>query len=107
MKKEDLKNLIEEHLALRKRMENLREELKKVEDRYDENLELIYLFRSKKFLHSVLLCLKELKGEYGKDQHFVDLVYSFINVSKDYKQIEQRKIYTPKHLLRLFDEKVE
>ena len=41
MKKEELKRLIEEHLVLRKRMENLREVLKKIEDRYDENLDLI------------------------------------------------------------------
>ena len=107
MKKEELRGLIEEHLALRKRIENLRKELKDLEDRYDENLELVYLFRSKEFLRSVFLHLKELKGEYGKDEHFVDLLYSVIGAFKDYKKIEQRKKYTPKHLLHLYDEKVE
>ena len=107
MKKDQLKRLIEEHLVLRKRMENLREELKKIEDRYDENLELIYVFRSKEFLRSVLLYLKELKGEYGKDRHFDDLVHSVIHSFKDRENIEQRKIYTPKDLFYLYDEKVE
>jgi len=107
MKKEELKHLIEEYLASRKRMENLRKEVKDLEDRYDEILEHIYLFRSKEFLRSALLYLKELKGEYGKDEHFVDLLYSVIGAFKDYKKIEQRKKYTPKHLLYLYDEKVE
>jgi len=107
MKKEELRALIEEHLVLRKRMETLREELKKLEERYDENLELIYLFRSREFLRSVFLHLKELNGEYGKDQHFIDLAHSVIHSLKNYKNIEHRKNYTPKHLLRLYDERLE
>jgi len=107
MKKEELKRLIEEHLVLRKRMENLREVLKKIEDRYDENLELIYVFRSKDFLRSALRYLQELKGQYGKDQHFDDLVHSIFHSLKDHENIRQRKNYTPKHLLYLYDEKLE
>jgi hypothetical protein len=107
MRKEELKRLIEEHLVLRKRIESLREEIKKLEDRYDENLELIYVFRSKEFLCSLLLYFTELKGEYGKDQHFDDLLHSVIHSLKQHEEIEQRKVYTPKHLLHLYDEKLE
>ena len=107
MRKEELKRLIEEHLVLRKRIESLREEIKKLEDRYDENLELIYVFRSKEFLRSLLLYFTELKGEYGKDQHFDDLLHSVIHSLKQHEEIEQRKVYTPKHLLHLYDEKLE
>ena len=50
---------------------------------------------------------QDLRKEYGKDPHFDDLVDTVIHSLKDHEHIEQRKIYTPKHLLRLFDEKVE
>jgi uncharacterized protein YihD (DUF1040 family) len=107
MKKRELKRLIEEHLLLRKRMENLREELEKLENRYDENLQLLYQFRSKEFLLSLFLYLKDLKRAYGEDKHLDDLVDSVKHSLKDYKDIEQRKIYTPKALLNLYDEKLE
>ena len=107
MRKEELKNLIEEHLLLRKRMENLREELNKLEARYDEVGQLLYWCRSKEFLRSVLWYLQDLKEEYGQDPHFDDLVDSIIHSLKDYENIEQRKVYTPKHLLHLYNEEVE
>jgi len=107
MKKEGLKRLIEEHLILRKQMESLREELKKLEDRYDENLERIYWFRSKEFQRLVLLYLQEVKEEYGKDPYFDDLVHSVIHSLEEHEMIEQRKIYTPKHLSHLQEEKLE
>ena len=107
MKKEELKNLIEEHLVIRKRMEDLREELSKLESRYDEVGQLLYWCRSKEFLRSVLWYLQDLKEGYGKDPHFDDLVDSVIHSLKDHENIEQRKNYTPKHLLYLYDEKLE
>ena len=107
MKKEELRGLIDEHLVLRKRMENLREELKKLEGRYDEVGQLLYWCRSKEFLRSELWYLQDLRNGYGKDPHFDDLVDTVIHSLKDHENMDQRKIYTPKHLLRLFDEKVE
>ena len=107
MKKKELKTLIEEHLMLRKRMESLREELSKLESRYDEVGQLLYWCRSKEFLRSVLWYLQDLKEEYGKDPHFDDLVDSVIHSLKDYETIEQRKVYTPKHLLHLYEEELE
>ena len=107
MKKEELKNLVEEHLLLRKRMENLREEVNRLEARYDEVGQLRYWCRSKEFLRSVLWYLQDLKKEYGKNPHFDDLVDSVIHSLKESENIGQRKNYTPKHLLHLYDEKLE
>jgi hypothetical protein len=55
----------------------------------------------------VLWYLQDLKEVHGKDPHFDDLVDSVIHSLKDYENIEQRKRYTPRNLLRLFDEEVE
>jgi hypothetical protein len=107
MKKEKLRDLIEEHLLSRKRIEDSQEELEKLEDRYEEVGELLYGFRSKGFLQSVLAHLLDLRGEFGKDQHFDDLVESFIHCLKNYEHIEERKNFTPRHLLYLYDEKIE
>jgi uncharacterized protein YihD (DUF1040 family) len=107
MKKEELKRLIEEHLTLRKRMQSLREELNELESRYDEVGQLLYWCRSKEFLRSVLWYLQDLRAEYGKDPHFDDLVDSVIHSLKDYENIEQRKVYTPKRLLYLYKEQLE
>ena len=107
MKKEELKRLIEEHLTLRNRMESLRDELNKLESRYDEVGQLLYWCRSKEFLRSLLWYLQDLKEEYGTDPHFHDLIDSVIHSLKDYENVEHRKVYTPKHLLHLYSEEVE
>ena len=78
-----------------------------IEARYDEVGQRLYWCRSKEFLRSLLWYLQDLKGEYGKDPHFDDLVHSVIHSFKDRENIEQRKIYTPKDLFYLYDEKVE
>jgi predicted nuclease with TOPRIM domain len=107
MTKEELKSLVEENLTLRKRMESLREDLSKLESRYEEVGQPLYWCRSREFLRSLLWYPQDLRKEYGKDPHFDDLVDTVIHSLKDHEHIEQRQIYTPKHLLRLFDEKVE
>jgi archaellum component FlaC len=107
MKKVELRGLIDEHLVLRKKIEGLREELKKLEDRYEEVGQLLYWCRSEDFLRSELWYLQDLRKAYRSDQYFDDLVDTVIHSLKDHENIEQRKIYTAKHLLRLFDEKLE
>ena len=107
MRKKEVRGLIEQHLALRKQMEDLREELKELETRYAEVGQLLYWCRSKEFLHSLLLYVQDIKGEYGKDQRFDDLVDSVIHSLKDPENIEERKHDTPKHLLHLYDEELE
>jgi hypothetical protein len=54
----------------------------------------------------VLLYLKELRREYSKDPHFDDLFYSISHTLR-IEDIEERKNYTPKELLHLYDEEVE
>ena len=104
MKKEELKALIEEHLVLRKRRESHQEELKKLDDRYNEVGELLYGFRSKEFLRSTLQYLLALRSEYGKNPHFDDLFESLIHSLKKYDEhIEEHKNFTPKQLLKLYD----
>jgi hypothetical protein len=107
MRKEELQNLIEEYMTLRKGIENLQEDLKNAEDRYRRVEELLYGFRSKEFLRSVLSCLIERMNEYGKNEAFDDLVHSVIRSLQRSKNIDEHKDFTSRHLLRLFDEKVE
>jgi hypothetical protein len=107
MKKEDLRSLIEEHMVLSEKIEELREELEKTEDRYKKVGELLYGFRSKDFLRSVLSCLIERMNEYGINPRFDDLVHFVIRSLQRYEDIDPRREFTSKHLLRLFDEKVE
>jgi hypothetical protein len=94
-------------MVLSNRIEELREELEKTEDRYKKVGELLYGFRSKNFLRSVLSCLIERMTEYGKNPCFDDLVHFVIRSLQRSKDIDERKYFTSKHLLRLFDERVE
>jgi hypothetical protein len=105
MKKEELKCLIEEHLVLRKRLEELQKEREKLEGRHEKVRRLLYGFRSQKFLRSVLLYLLEAKIEHGEQRHLDDLVHSIIH-SLTQEGIEEVKKYPPKHLLYLYDEEV-
>jgi hypothetical protein len=107
MKKQDLKYLIEEHMVLSKRIEELREELQNTEDRYKKVGELLCEFRSKEFLRSVLSCLIERMNEYGKNPRFDDLVHFVMRSLQRSKCIDARREFTAKHQLRLFDEEVE
>ena len=107
MKKEDLRALIEEHMVLSKRIEELREELENTEDRYKKVGELLYGFRSTEFLRSVLSCLIERMTEYGKNPCFDDLVHFVIRSLQRSKDIEGREEFISEHQLVLFDEKLE
>jgi hypothetical protein len=106
MKRKELKRLIEEHLSLRRSLDTLQKRREKLEDRYEEVGILLYGYRSKKFLRSVLSCLLDLRREHGADPYFDDLVQSVAHTLK-HEDIEARKHYTPKDLLHLYDEEVE
>ncbi|MBP1698344.1 MAG: hypothetical protein H6R37_1559 [Deltaproteobacteria bacterium] len=93
-------------MELRERLEELYRKREKLEDRYEEVGRLLYGFRSKKFLRSVLLYLVDLQGEFGEDRHFRDLIRSIVHSLK-HENIEERKNYTPKELLHLYDEEVD
>jgi hypothetical protein len=107
MKKEDLKRLIEEYLVLRKKIEKLQEEVKKLEARHEEVGELLYGFRSKEFLRSELSFLVDLRAEYGKDRHFDDLFERILHCLRDYQHIEERNNVMPKRLSKLYYEEIE
>jgi predicted nuclease with TOPRIM domain len=107
MKKENLRSLIEEHMVLSKRIEDLQHDLETAQDRYKEVGELLYGFRSREFLRSVLSCLIERMDEYGKNVRFDDLVHFVIRSLQRSTNMDERKDFTSKHLWRLFDEKVE
>jgi len=62
MNKEELRGLIEEHMALIQRIEDLQKELQKTKDRYKRVGELLYGFRSKQFLRSVLSVRQDKPG---------------------------------------------
>jgi hypothetical protein len=108
MKREEVKGLVREHIVLRKRIASLQEELKGLEDRYEEVGELLYGYRSRTFIRSVLHCLADMEKEYAKDPHFDDFLSSIINILNNFEEYdENRKNYTPKDQLYLYDEKVE
>jgi len=108
MNKQEANTLIREYLVLRKRKESLKEELKALEERYDEVGNLLYGYRSKRFIRSLLLYLAELEEEYSEDTRYDDLISSIISVLQNYEEYDaDRRNYTPKELLHLYDEEME
>jgi len=108
MKREAVKDLVKEHLTLRKMKESFQKELRRIEDRYEEVGDLLYGYRSKSFIRSVLFCLDDLKGEYEKDEHYHDLLGSLIGIFTGFEEYDaDRRNYTPRELLHLYDEEVE
>jgi hypothetical protein len=106
MKKEELKGLIEEHLILSKRIKKLKGNLEKTEDRYKEVGHLLCGFRSKKFLRSVLSCLRERMDQYAMDEHFDSLLHMVMHSLQGLKDIDPKEFNTRK-LLRLYEEEVD
>jgi hypothetical protein len=108
MKREAVKDLVREHLTLRKMKESVQKELRRIEDRYEEVGDLLYGYRSKSFIRSVLFCLDDLKVEYEKDEHYHDLRGSLIGIFTGFEEYDaDRRNYTPRELLHLYDEEVE
>jgi len=107
MKKEELRGLIEEHMALIQRIEDLQKELENAKNRYKKVGDLLYGFRSREFLRSVLSCIIERMDEYGKNERFDEPVHTVIRSLQRSKDIDKDKKFSSKPLLRLFDEKVE
>jgi len=108
VKKEEIRGLIREHIALRKSIEGLQKQLNGLRDRYDEVGDLLYGYRSKRFIQSVLHCLVEMEKEYGQDVCYDDFLSSIIDTLQNFKAYDaDRRNYTPKDLLHLYDEEVE
>jgi hypothetical protein len=135
MDRENVKNLVREYLALRKKTENLQEELsglgdrfekfgalalsKKTEHRVQKELgdvkrrfertgNLLYGRRSKSFIGSVLSCVVDLEGEYEKEEHYYDFLANLVSILTHFDQYDaDRRKYTSQDLLRSYDEEKE
>jgi hypothetical protein len=107
MEKEKLKDLIREYMTLRKRIENIQGELRELEDRYEEAGEFLWGYRSKTFIQCVLRCIVEME-EHDRDTHYDDFFASLLNILENFDEFDvDRRNYTPKDLLQLYDEEVE
>jgi predicted nucleic acid-binding Zn-ribbon protein len=107
MKKEEVKDLIREYMTLRKRIENLQDELRELEDRYEETGDLLWGYRSKTFIQSVIQCLVDME-ECNRDDQYDDLFASLTNIVENFQEFDaDRRNYTPNDLLHLYDEEVE
>jgi hypothetical protein len=135
MKKEEVNNLIREYLALRKEIDYLREErrgvrdhigkvanpaaLKNIEDdllselrkyrsRFEKVGDLLYGYRSKSFIQSVISCVVDLDGEYDKDRYYNNFLDSLISILMRYEEYDAgRRDYVSQELLNLHLDKVE
>ena len=87
-------SLLEELMGLRRRMER------------DENF--LFGYRSRDFIRSVISCVLDLRPEYGKDEHYHNLLTSLVSIVIHFEEYEEeRKSYALRELLHLQDEKVE
>ena len=133
MKKEDINNLIREYLTLRKQIDHLREELKVIRNDFAKTVDLgcagrqgkpppgraaglrrrfegveglLYGYRSRDFIRSVIPCVLDLEGEYGKDKYYHNLLTSLISIVRHFDEFDaDRKKYG--NLIVLPDEEVE
>ena len=135
MKKKEVKNLIREYLALKKRVDriheelleirnsfgrvvnlgalrnkeqHLREEISEVRERFEEVGNLLYGYRSKTFIRSVLSCVLDLGGEYQKDEYYHHLLANLISILRRFEKFNaERREYTSIDLLHFYNEEVE
>ena len=111
MKREKAHSLIREYLTLRKKKEELQEQLGGLGDRY-ENFEglrkkleyiiqeelgevrsrlenagnLLFVCRSKGFIGWVLYCVLDLRSEYERSNHYHDLLSNLISILRHFEE---------------------
>ena len=133
MKKEEVTALIREYLALKKRMDHLQGELRAIRDSFTKTGDLavlinkegplleqlmglrssfegteglLYGYRSKEFIRSVIFCVADLEGEYGKNEHYQNLLSHLISIVRHFEEFDaDRKKYG--NLIQLPDDKIE
>ena len=133
MKKEEVNTLVREYLALKEQITRIQEELRAIRDRFIktgdlavliskegplleefmgvkrrfEGVEgLLYGYRSRRFIRSVISCVVELEGEYGKDTYYENLLSQLISVVRHFEEFDaDRRKYG--NLIALPDEEIE
>jgi len=87
-------SLLEELMGLRRRME-------RVEG-------FLFSYRSREFIRWVISCVLDLRPEYGKHEHYHNLLASLVSIVIHFEEYEEeRKSYALRELLHLQDQKVE
>ena len=133
MKKEEVKNLVREYLVLRKKIDHLQEELRGIRNRFGKTVDLavllnkespileelmglrkriegveglLYAYRSKDFIRSVVSCVVDLEVEYKKDKYYHNFLASLIGILRQFEEFDaDRRKYG--NLILLPEEKVE
>jgi hypothetical protein len=133
MKKDEVDNLVREDLTLRKKIDHLQEELRGIRDSFTktgdlavlinkegpllkevmglrrslEGVEgLLYSYRSKNFIRSVISCTVDLEGEYGKDTYYQDFLSHLISIVRHFEEFDaDRRKYG--NLIVLPEEQIE
>lgn len=116
MKREKVYSLIREYLTLRKKTEELQEQLGGLGDRYENfeglrkklenNLQeelgevrrrfenagnLLFGCRSKRFIGWVISCVVDLRSEYERSNHYDDLLSNLISVLRHFEEYETNR----------------
>ena len=87
-------SLLEELMGLRRRMERVEGSL--------------FSCRSRDFIRWVISCVLDLRPEYGKDEHYHNLLTSLVSIVIHFEEYEEeRKSYALRELLHLQNQKVE
>ena len=133
MRKEEVNNLIREYLALKKNIDHIQGELRGIRDSFTktgdlavlinkegplleelmglkrsfEGVEgLLYSYRSKHFIRSVISCAVDLEGEYGKDTYYQDFLSHLISIVRHFEEFDaDRRKYG--NLIQLPDEEIK
>ena len=135
IKKEEVKELIRKYIALRKKIDFLHGELLDVRDRFgtmvdlatlrkkedqllgelrkvrhdsEKTAELLFVYRSRDFIRSVISRVLDLGPEYGKDKYYHNFLTSLISIVIHFEEYEaELNKQGSQGLLYLEDEKGE
>ena len=133
MKKEEVNKFVREYLALKKKIDHIQGELRGIRDSFTKTGDLavlinkegplleelmglrrsldgveglLYSYRSKHFIRSVIPCAVDLEGEYGKDTYYQNFLSHLISIVRHFEEFDaDRRKYG--NLIQLPDEEIE
>jgi len=115
MKKEELNSLLREYLALKKQKDQLQEELRAIRDSFGKTADLavlinsegplleelmeirrrfegveglLYGYRSRDFIRSMISCVVDLEGEYNGDPYYHDFLTYLISIVRHFEEFD-------------------